>query len=200
MARGVNKVILVGNVGGDPETRYMPSGGAVTNLTLATSESWKDKQTGQPQERTEWHRVVFFNRLAEIASEYVRKGSKVYVEGSLRTRQWEQDGVKRYTTEIVASEMQMLDSRQGGAQSGSQDGANTGGFAPQQGVGQAPAQGYNQQAAQGRPQQPQQQSYQQPQGQQQGQQQQQPQTQQPQQQPQQQAGGFDDGFDDDIPF
>jgi single-strand DNA-binding protein len=200
MARGVNKVILVGNVGGDPETRYMPSGGAVTNLTLATSESWKDKQTGQPQERTEWHRVVFFNRLAEIASEYVRKGSKVYVEGSLRTRQWEQDGVKRYTTEIVASEMQMLDSRQGGAQSGSQDGANTGGFAPQQGGGQAPAQGYNQQAAQGRPQQPQQQSYQQPQGQQQGQQQQQPQTQQPQQQPQQQAGGFDDGFDDDIPF
>ncbi|MFT7178452.1 MAG: single-strand DNA-binding protein [Oceanospirillaceae bacterium] len=200
MARGVNKVILVGNVGGDPETRYMPSGGAVTNLTLATSESWKDKQTGQPQERTEWHRVVFFNRLAEIASEYVRKGSKVYVEGSLRTRQWEQDGVKRYTTEIVASEMQMLDSRQGGAQSGSQDGANTGGFAPQQGGGQAPQQGYNQQAAQGRPQQPQQQSYQQPQGQQQGQQQQQPQTQQPQQQPQQQAGGFDDGFDDDIPF
>ena len=89
MARGVNKVILVGNVGGDPETRYMPSGGAVTNLTLATSESWKDKQTGQPQERTEWHRVVFFNRLAEIASDYVRKGSKVYVEGSLRTRQWE---------------------------------------------------------------------------------------------------------------
>jgi single-strand DNA-binding protein len=200
MARGVNKVILVGNVGGDPETRYMPSGGAVTNLTLATSESWKDKQTGQPQERTEWHRVVFFNRLAEIASEYVRKGSKVYVEGSLRTRQWEQDGVKRYTTEIVASEMQMLDSRQGGAQSGSQDGASTGGFASQQGGGQAPQQGYNQQAAQGRPQQPQQQSYQQqPQGQQQGQQQQ-PQTQQPQQQPQQQAGGFDDGFDDDIPF
>jgi single-strand DNA-binding protein len=197
MARGVNKVILVGNVGGDPETRYMPSGGAVTNLTLATSESWKDKQTGQPQERTEWHRVVFFNRLAEIASEYVRKGSKVYVEGSLRTRQWEQDGVKRYTTEIVASEMQMLDSRQGGAQSGSQDGASTGGFAPQQGGGQGPQQGYNQQAAQGRPQQPQQQSYQQ---QPQGQQQQQSQPQQPQQQPQQQAGGFDDGFDDDIPF
>ena len=186
MARGVNKVILVGNVGGDPETRYMPSGGAVTNLTLATSESWKDKQTSQPQERTEWHRVVFFNRLAEIASEYVRKGSKVYVEGSLRTRQWEQDGVKRYTTEIVASEMQMLDSRQGGEQSGSQDGASTGGFASQQGGGQAPQQGYNQQAAQGRPQQPQQQ--------------QQSPTQQPQQQPQQQAGGFDDGFDDDIPF
>jgi len=116
MAKGVNKVILVGNVGGDPETKYMPSGGAVTNLSIATSESWKDKQTGQPQERTEWHRVVFFNRLAEIASEYVRKGSKVYVEGSLRTRQWEQDGVKRYSTEIVASEMQMLDSREGGQQ------------------------------------------------------------------------------------
>jgi single-strand DNA-binding protein len=116
MARGVNKVILVGNVGGDPETRFMPSGGAVTNLTVATSETWKDKQTGQPQERTEWHRVVFFNRLAEIAGEYVRKGSKLYVEGSLRTRQWEQDGVKRYTTEIVASEMQMLGSRQDGDQ------------------------------------------------------------------------------------
>ena len=116
MAQGVNKVILIGNVGGDPETKYMPSGGAVTNLSIATSESWKDKQTGQPQERTEWHRVVFFNRLAEIASEYVRKGSKVYVEGALRTRQWEQDGVKRYSTEIVASEMQMLDSREGGQQ------------------------------------------------------------------------------------
>ena len=116
MARGVNKVILVGNVGGDPETKYMPSGGAVTNLSIATSESWKDKQTGQPQERTEWHRVVFFNRLAEIASEYVRKGSKVYVEGSLRTRQWEQDGVKRYSTEIVASQMQMLDSKSGDQQ------------------------------------------------------------------------------------
>lgn len=113
MARGVNKVILVGNVGGDPEVRYMPSGGAVTNLTLATSESWKDKQTGQPQERTEWHRVVFFKPLSEIVSQYVRKGSKLYIEGALRTRQWEQqDGVKRYSTEIVASEMQMLDSKQ----------------------------------------------------------------------------------------
>jgi len=172
MARGVNKVILVGNVGGDPETRFMPSGGAVTNLTLATSESWKDKQTGQPQERTEWHRVVFFNRLAEIAGEYVRKGSKIYVEGSLRTRQWEQDGVKRYTTEIVAAEMQMLDSRQGGAQAGGQ------GQAPQQ-------QNYNQQAPQGRPQ---------------AQQAQQPYQQQAAQQPQQQPGGFDADFDDDIPF
>ncbi|MFV0276080.1 MAG: single-stranded DNA-binding protein [Parahaliea sp.] len=114
-SRGVNKVILVGNLGNDPETRYMPSGGAVTNISLATSESWKDKQTGQPQERTEWHRVVFFNRLAEIAGEYLRKGSKVYVEGSLRTRKWQgQDGQDRYTTEIVASEMQMLDSRGAG--------------------------------------------------------------------------------------
>jgi len=185
MAQGVNKVILIGNVGQDPETKYMPSGGAVTNLSIATSESWKDKQTGQPQERTEWHRVVFFNRLAEIASEYVRKGSKVYVEGALRTRQWEQDGVKRYSTEIVASQMQMLDSRQGNAQVGGQD---TGGYAPQQG-GQAPQQNFNQQAPQARPQQSQ--SYQQ---------QPPPTQQQPQQQPQQQAGGFDDGFDDDIPF
>jgi single-strand DNA-binding protein len=113
-SRGVNKVILVGNTGRDPETRYMPSGGAVTNIALATSESWKDKNTGQMQERTEWHRVVFFNRLAEIVSEYVRKGSKLYIEGSLRTRSWEQDGITRYSTEIIASEMQMLDSRQGG--------------------------------------------------------------------------------------
>ena len=120
MARGINKVILIGNLGRDPETRYLPSGGAVTNLTLATSESWKDKQTGQQQERTEWHRVVFFNRLAEIAGEYLKKGSKVYIEGSLRTREWEKDGVKRYTTEIVANEMQMLDSR-------GQD-ANAGGY------------------------------------------------------------------------
>jgi len=121
MARGVNKVILVGNCGQDPETRYLPSGGAVTNITLATSESWKDKQTGQMQERTEWHRVVFFNKLGEIAGEYLKKGSKLYVEGSLRTRQWEKDGVKRYTTEIVASDMQMLDSRPGGGAMGGAD-------------------------------------------------------------------------------
>ncbi len=114
MARGINKVILVGNLGADPEVRYMPSGGAVTNVTIATSESWKDKQTGEQQDRTEWHRVVFFNRLAEIAGEYLRKGSKVYVEGSLRTRKWQdQAGVERYTTEIVAAEMQMLDSKGG---------------------------------------------------------------------------------------
>ncbi len=111
MARGINKVIIVGNCGQDPETRYLPSGGAVTNISLATSESWKDKNTGEQQERTEWHRVVFFNRLGEIAGEYLKKGSKVYVEGSLRTRKWQgQDGADRYTTEIVASEMQMLDS------------------------------------------------------------------------------------------
>ena len=111
-SRGINKVILVGNLGADPETRFLPSGGSVTNIRIATSESWKDKQTGQQQERTEWHRVVFFNRLAEIAGEYLRKGSKVYIEGALRTRKWQgNDGQDRYTTEIVASEMQMLDSR-----------------------------------------------------------------------------------------
>ncbi|MEP5051788.1 MAG: single-stranded DNA-binding protein, partial [Alloalcanivorax venustensis] len=115
MARGVNKVILIGNLGADPETRFMPSGGAVTNIRLATSESWKDRQTGQQQERTEWHRVVFFNKLGEIAGEYLKKGSKVYVEGSIRTRKWQgQDGQDRYTTEIVANEMQMLDGRGGG--------------------------------------------------------------------------------------
>lgn len=113
MAKGINKVILIGNVGQDPEVKYMPSGGAITNVSVATSETWKDKNTGQPQERTEWHRVVFFNRLGEIAGEYLRKGSKVYIEGSLRTRKWTaQDGTDRYTTEIVASEMQMLDGKQ----------------------------------------------------------------------------------------
>jgi single-strand DNA-binding protein len=111
MARGINKVILIGNLGVDPEVRYMPSGGAVTNVRLATSESWKDRQSGQVNERTEWHRVVFFNKLAEIAGEYLKKGSKVYIEGSLRTRKWEKNGVDVYTTEIVASEMQMLDAR-----------------------------------------------------------------------------------------
>lgn len=110
-SRGVNKVILVGNLGNDPEVRYMPNGNAVANVSLATSDSWKDKNTGEQQERTEWHRVVFFNRLAEIVEQYVKKGSKIYVEGRLQTRSWEQDGVKRYTTEIVANEMQMLDSR-----------------------------------------------------------------------------------------
>ena len=127
MARGINKVILVGNLGRDPEVKYMPSGSAVTNITVATSESWKDKQTGEQQERTEWHRVVFFNRLAEIAGEYLRKGSQVYVEGSLRTRKWQgQDGQDRYTTEIVANEMQMLGGR-GGAPGGGGGGGYGGG-------------------------------------------------------------------------
>ncbi len=137
-SRGINKVILVGNLGNDPETRYMPSGGAVTNISIATSETWKDKQTGQPQERTEWHRVVFFNRLAEIAGEYLRKGSKVYVEGSLRTRKWQdQSGQDRYTTEIVANEMQMLDSR--GANQGGDYQQPQGNYgAPQQAAGSKP--------------------------------------------------------------
>ena len=118
MARGVNKVILVGNCGKDPETRFMPSGGGVTKISIATSESWKDKQTGESKERTEWHNVVFFGRLAEIAGEYLRKGSQVYIEGSLRTNKWQdKSGNDRYTTEIVANEMQMLGSRSGGGDS-----------------------------------------------------------------------------------
>ena len=116
-SRGINKVIVVGNLGNDPEHRVLPSGGGVTNVSLATSESWRDKNTGEQQERTEWHSVVFFNRLSEIAAEYLRKGSKVYVEGSLRTRKWQdQSGQDRYSTGIVAQEMQMLDSRGGGMQ------------------------------------------------------------------------------------
>lgn len=112
MARGVNKVILIGHIGADPDLRYMPSGNAATTLSVATNESWKDKQTGERQERTEWHRVVCFNRLGEIAGEYVKKGSKIYIEGSLRTRKWQdQQGTDRYTTEIVASDIQMLDAK-----------------------------------------------------------------------------------------
>ena len=115
MARGINKVILVGNLGADPETRYIPSGSAVTNLSVATSESWKDKQTGEQKDRTEWHKVAMFNRLAEIAAEYLRKGSQVYIEGKLRTRKWQdRDGNDRWTTEIIADEMQMLGGRGGG--------------------------------------------------------------------------------------
>jgi single-strand DNA-binding protein len=114
MARGINKVILVGNLGQDPETRYMPSGKAVTNLRLATSDSWKDKQTGEQREQTEWHSIVMYDRLAEIAAEYLRKGSQIYVEGRLKTRKWQdKEGRDRYTTEIVANEMQMLGSRGG---------------------------------------------------------------------------------------
>ncbi len=115
MARGINKVILVGNLGADPETRYTPSGSAVTNLSVATTESWKDRQTGEQVEKTEWHRVVMFDRLAEIAAEYLRKGSQVYIEGQLQTRKWQdQSGQDRYTTEVIADEMQMLDSRGAG--------------------------------------------------------------------------------------
>ena len=131
MARGINKVILVGNLGRDPETRYMPSGGAVTNVSIATSKGWKDRDSGEQKERTEWHRIVFFNKLAEIAGEYLKRGSKVYIEGELRTRDWEKDGQKHYTTEVVASEMQMLDSRGdmagGGSSSGGQDSGHGGG-------------------------------------------------------------------------
>ena len=127
MARGINKVIIVGNLGQDPETRYMPSGAAVTNFTVATNESWKDKQTGEQKERTEWHRVAMFNRLAEIAAEYLRKGSQVYIEGKLRTRKWQgQDGQDRYTTEIIADEMQMLGGRGGGGGGGSFGGGSGG--------------------------------------------------------------------------
>jgi single-strand DNA-binding protein len=138
--RGVNKVILIGNLGQDPEVRYMPNGNAVANVTVATSESWKDKNTGETQERTEWHRVVFFRRLAEIVGEYLKKGSKVYVEGRLQTRKWQdQNGQDRYTTEIVADQMQMLDSRGGGMPMGSGDspqvtsGSSAPAAAPQQG-------------------------------------------------------------------
>ena len=154
MARGINKVTIVGNLGNDPEVKYMPSGGAVTNISVATSESWKDKQTGQQQERTEWHRIVFFNRLAEIAGEYLKKGSQVYVEGSLRTRKWQdQSGQDRYTTEIVGNEMQMLGGRQGGGM-----GADNMGYdqtpaygAPSQPAQQAPAQQQQRPAPQAAP-------------------------------------------------
>jgi single-strand DNA-binding protein len=116
MARGINKVLLIGNLGTDPEVRYTPNGSAVANVTLATSETWRDKQSGELQDRTEWHRVVFFGRLAEIVGEYLRKGSKIYVEGSLRTRKWQDKaGTDRYTTEIIANEMHMLDSRNANA-------------------------------------------------------------------------------------
>src|SRR4051812_10178115 len=115
MARGINKVILIGNLGADPETRAMPSGMTVANINVATSENWKDKQSGENKERTEWHRVAMFGRLGEIAGEYLKKGSKVYIEGSLRTRKWQdKQGNDRYTTEIIGNEMQMLDSRPGG--------------------------------------------------------------------------------------
>jgi len=119
MARGINKVILIGNLGADPEVRYTPNGSAIANISLATSDVWRDKQNGELQERTEWHRVVFFNRLAEIVGEFLRKGSKCYVEGALRTRKWQdKNGQERYTTEIVAAEMQILDGRSSGNSNG----------------------------------------------------------------------------------
>lgn len=194
MARGINKVILIGNIGQDPEVKYMPSGGAVTNVSVATSETWKDKNTGQAQERTEWHRVVFFNRLGEIAGEYLRKGSKVYIEGSLRTRKWQaQDGTDRYTTEIVASEMQMLDGRGDnvGGNAGIGAGAAMGAFDQTPQYNNGPQGGYNQGQNQG--------------GQNQGGYGQQSNrsfnqgAQQPSQNNAPPSGGFD-SFDDDIPF
>ncbi len=133
MARGINKVILVGNLGKDPEVRYMPSGSAAANITIATSEQWKDKQTGEQKDRTEWHNVVFFGRLAEIVGEYLKKGSQIYVEGSLRTRKWQdKSGNDRYTTEIVANEMQML----GG---GGRGGGGSSNFNQDSGSSSAPA-------------------------------------------------------------
>lgn len=148
MARGINKVILIGNAGGDPDVRYMPNGNAVTSITLATSDAWKDKQTGQQQERTEWHRVVFFGRIAEVVGEYVRKGSKLYVEGRLQTREWEKDGIKRYTTEIVVDmqgQMQLLDGRSDRNQAPAQP-------APQQrSQQQRPSSNQQQQQPQGQP-------------------------------------------------
>jgi len=184
---GVNKVIIVGNLGKDPEVRFMPNGGAVANITVATSDTWKDKQTGEPKEKTEWHRVVMFGKLAEIAGEYLKKGSKVYLEGSLQTRKWtNQQGQDQYTTEIVLQGyngvMQMLDGRGQGGQQG-------GGFAPQGGQQGGFSSSQSQQA-------PQQQGGFAPQGQQQGgfaSQQQAPQQSggfAPQQQAPQQQGGF----------
>ena len=150
-SRGVNKVILIGNLGNDPETRFFPDGGAVTNASIATSETWRDKQSGEQKERTEWHRVVFRDRgnyrLGQIAGEYLKKGSKVFVEGALQTRKWtDQSGQDRYTTEVVVNEMQMLDSRGAGQGDGGMSGGGYGGgqapqsSAPAQGGGAAPAQ------------------------------------------------------------
>ncbi|KKO49485.1 single-stranded DNA-binding protein [Arsukibacterium sp. MJ3] len=199
MARGVNKVILIGNLGADPEVRYMPQGGAVANMTLATSESWTDKASNEKKEQTEWHKVVIYQRLAEIAGEYLRKGSKVYIEGKLKTRKWtDKDGVERYTTEIVASELQMLDGRgDGQQQGGGMGGGQQGGYqqrAPQQqpaqqGGYQQPQQGgYQQAPSQSAPQQG---GYQKPA--QQG-------SQQPAQQQQRPPMEPPIDFDDDIPF
>ncbi|MHB0777306.1 single-stranded DNA-binding protein [Halomonas sp. WWR20] len=196
MARGVNKVILIGNLGQDPEVRFLPSGNPVCNLRIATTDTWTDRQSGQRQERTEWHSVVMFNKLAEIAQQYVKKGSRIYIEGRLQTRKWQgQDGQDRYSTEIVANDMQMLDSRsgQGGGSDYNQQ-ANQGGYgnAPQGNDYGGAAQGGYGQAAQGG------QSRPAPQ---------QPPAQQPPAQGGQQGGNYGapnpgsfDDFDDEIPF
>lgn len=155
MARGINKVILVGNLGGDPEVRYANNGAAIANISIATTDSWKDKNTGEQQERTEWHRVVMFNRLGEIAGEYLRKGSKVYIEGKLQTRKWQDNnGQDRLTTEIVANEMQMLDTRnneQGDNFYGQQNQGQSNGHQMNQGNQPQPQQQARQQQQQQRP-------------------------------------------------
>ena len=182
-SRGINKVILVGNLGGDPEVRYMPSGGAVANITVATSESWRDKATGEQREKTEWHRVALFGKLAEVAGEYLRKGSQVYIEGQLQTRKWQdQSGQDRYTTEVVVQGFNGVIQMLGGRQQG--QGAPMGGQAPQQ------------QGGWGQPQQPVQQA-------QAPQQQAAPAQRPPQQPPQQAQPQYNEppmDFDDDIPF
>jgi len=196
-SRGINKAIIVGNLGADPETRYTAGGTAVTNINVATSDSWRDKSSNEMQERTEWHRVVFFARLAEVAGEYLRKGSKVYVEGRIQTRKWQnKDGIDQYTTEIVANEMQMLDSKGGGQggggsapfggggggqrpQGGQQGGGNNqGGGQQNYGGGQGGQGGQNQGGGGGGPRGGNQPQYQPPAG----------------------DPGFDDDLDDDIPF
>ncbi|SFT58446.1 single-stranded DNA-binding protein [Halomonas saccharevitans] len=213
MARGINKVILIGNLGQDPEVRFTPSGTAVANLNLATSDTWMDKQSGQRQERTEWHRIVLFNKTAEIAQQYLKKGSKVYIEGRLQTRKWQdQNGQDKYSTEIVANDMQMLDGRGDGGQGGGFGGGQQGGGRPPQqggqyGGGQPPQQGGQYGGGQppqqggnfGGGQQPPQQGGQYGGGQ--------PQRPAPQPAPPQQGGNYGapdpgsfDDFDDEIPF
>ncbi|MFP8966444.1 single-stranded DNA-binding protein [Pokkaliibacter sp. CJK22405] len=199
MARGVNKVILIGNLGTDPEVRYMPNGNAVANINLATSESWKDKNTGQMNERTEWHRVVFFGRLAEVVGQYARKGSKLYIEGKLQTRKWQdQSGQDRYTTEVVVDmtgSMQLLDGRGDNSGGGNYDNMNQGGGYDQGGYQQsAPQQSRQPQGGGGY-----QQNNNAPQGGGNYGQQSAPQQRAPQQPPAAPQNNFDD-FDDDIPF
>ncbi|HDF8527468.1 TPA: single-stranded DNA-binding protein [Vibrio parahaemolyticus] len=186
-SRGINKVILVGNLGNDPEVRYMPNGGAVANITIATSESWRDKATGEPQEKTEWHRVVMYGKLAEVAGEYLRKGSQVYIEGQLQTRKWQdQSGQDRYSTEVVVQGfngvMQMLGGGHGGQQQQQQQQQQGGWGQPQQPQRQQQPPQQQQQGGWGNERQPQQQQRQQ------------------QQQPQQQYNEPPMDFDDDIPF